>query len=348
MKRKIFTLGMILDLILLIILLINKLYLYCLVALMLFIISFLFFLKKIVFIPSRVKVNYLKRIKRTKKKKVSVVIPNYNYANYIENRINSIVNQTYPIYELIILDDYSTDNSDEIISNKIELLKNNYPNMIIKYIKNKKNSGNVFKQWEKAFEESTGDYLWIAEADDLCNKNFLNVAMQGFEDDDVVLSYTESKGIDGNKNVLFKDFRIWTDPFKKYIWNYNFIMDGHEFLNQSLCINNSITNASGVVFKKIDSIDYLKYLKGAQKFKLSGDWYFYVNYLCNGKISYSSDSLNYHRVHENSVTNKTDSKLKIDEVVNIQKYVKSISNISKDNIGYANKFVEDLKRDLNK
>ena len=49
-------------------------------------------------------------------KKVSVVIPNYNYENYIEERIDSILMQTYPIHELIILDDCSTDNS----VNKIE------------------------------------------------------------------------------------------------------------------------------------------------------------------------------------------------------------------------------------
>ena len=44
-------------------------------------------------------------------KKVSVVVPNYNYANYLKKRLDSIINQTYPIYELIILDDLSTDDS---------------------------------------------------------------------------------------------------------------------------------------------------------------------------------------------------------------------------------------------
>ena len=51
-------------------------------------------------------------------KKVSVIIPNYNYAKYIGKRIDSILRQTYPIYELIVLDDYSTDNSVKIIEKK--------------------------------------------------------------------------------------------------------------------------------------------------------------------------------------------------------------------------------------
>ena len=46
---------------------------------------------------------------------VSVIIPNYNHSDYLDIRINSILNQTYTNYELIILDDCSTDNSKEVI-----------------------------------------------------------------------------------------------------------------------------------------------------------------------------------------------------------------------------------------
>ena len=56
-------------------------------------------------------------------KKISVIIPNYNYEKFIEERIDSVLNQTYPIYELIILDDKSTDNSVEIIEEKIKNIK---------------------------------------------------------------------------------------------------------------------------------------------------------------------------------------------------------------------------------
>ena len=110
-----------------------------------------------------------------------LIIPNYNYANYINDRIDSILNQKYPIYELIILDDKSSDNSVEIIEEKIKNIKIKYPKLKIKFIVNKKNSGNVFKQWNKAFTTATGDYIWIAEADDLCSKYFLGTVMQGFE-----------------------------------------------------------------------------------------------------------------------------------------------------------------------
>ena len=82
-------------------------------------------------------------------KKVSAVIPNYNYEKYIIERIDSILLQTYPIYELIIVDDCSTDNSVNVISKKIEKIKKQYPNLTVKFMKNDKNSGNVFLRMAK-------------------------------------------------------------------------------------------------------------------------------------------------------------------------------------------------------
>ncbi len=89
-------------------------------------------------------------------KKVTVIIPNYNYQDYIIERIDSILLQTYPIYELIILDDCSTDNSVEVINKKIEEIKIKYPELKIQFIVNEKNSGGcVFKQWKKGFDLAT-------------------------------------------------------------------------------------------------------------------------------------------------------------------------------------------------
>ena len=89
-------------------------------------------------------------------KKVSVIIPNNNYENFIEERIDSVLKQTYPIYELIILDDCSIDNSVKKIMSVMEKYEG-----IIKYkiVVNKENSKSVFSQWQKGFKESNGDYI---------------------------------------------------------------------------------------------------------------------------------------------------------------------------------------------
>jgi glycosyltransferase involved in cell wall biosynthesis len=120
--------------------------------------------------------------------KVSVVVPNYNYADYIEQRLDSIFKQSYPIYEVIILDDNSTDNSVDVIKNYLH--NQEFP---AKLIVNKSNSGSVFKQWKKGAELATGDLIWMAEADDLAAPDFLNKLTDLFiKDKELVLAYSQS------------------------------------------------------------------------------------------------------------------------------------------------------------
>ena len=74
---------------------------------------------------------------------VSIIVPNYNYARFLDIRMESILNQTFQDFEIILLDDHSTDNSVEII----EKYRNNPK---VSYIDiNKENSGSPFRQWKK-------------------------------------------------------------------------------------------------------------------------------------------------------------------------------------------------------
>ena len=94
---------------------------------------------------------------------VTVIIPNYNHAKYLRQRIDTVLNQTYTSFEVIILDDCSTDNSKDII-----LSYKDNPH-ISNIVLNSENSGSTFKQWNKGFELAKGDYIWIAESDDYWN-----------------------------------------------------------------------------------------------------------------------------------------------------------------------------------
>lgn len=267
---------------------------------------------------------------RNKKiKKVSVVIPNYNYENYIIERIDSILLQTYPIYELIILDDKSTDNSVKVIEEKLEEIKVKYPNVKVKFIPNEKNSGNVFKQWNKAFEVSTGDYLWIAEADDSCSNVFLQEIMRPFEKNkNVVVSYCESLTMDENNKILMRNLRKWIDIFKTKKWDSSFVEKGEEYIKNYLSTNNTIANVSSLVFKKLDNVNYSKYLKEAEEYKLAGDWYFYEKVLNYGDIAYNHHSYNYHRMHSNSVTLTTKREKEYEEMCHIQDDIIKNHNLS--------------------
>ena len=82
-----------------------------------------------------------KKLKIENPKKVSVIIPNYNYEKYIIERIDSVLMQTYPIYEIVILDDCSPDNSVKVINKKIDEIKKEHPEIKVQFIINEKNSG---------------------------------------------------------------------------------------------------------------------------------------------------------------------------------------------------------------
>lgn len=256
----------------------------------------------------------LPRLNLEMPRKVSVIIPNYNYARYITERIDSIIFQTYPIYELIILDDCSTDNSVEIIKKKIESLQVDFP---VSLIENEHNSGNVFAQWKKAFSVAGGDYVWIAEADDSSNARFLETVMKAFDDEKVVISYCESLTMDEENRLLMGDLRPWIDQFGCRKWDKDYVKDGVEEIGETMCINNTIANVSSAVFR---NGDYSQYIEEAKRFKLAGDWYVYMRVLEHGKIAYNCQSLNYHRMQQQGLTLSTSHEKEFEEIVFLQNY----------------------------
>lgn len=252
-------------------------------------------------------------------KKVSVVIPNYNYARYIRKRIWSVVRQTYPIHELIVLDDASTDGSVKIIEKELVRVRQKHPDLKVQFVKSEQNSGKAMAAWKKGFELATGDFVWIAEADDLCSRKFLVEAMRGFNDPDVVLSYTESRIINSWGMMVAPDFRWSRDREKTGHYNSSYIKDGTREIKEIMAVRCTIPNVSGVVFRREKK--FLKYLDEALRFSQAGDWYFYAKILEDGKISYNRKALNHFRVHGGSKTGRTkNDKKHLQEIRKMQDY----------------------------
>lgn len=238
-----------------------------------------------------------------KNKTVTVILPNYNYGKYITSRIDDILSQTHPVSELIILDDASTDNSMEMIKESFFKIKRTRPDLKVKIIANKKNSGNVFSQWQKGIEHATSDYIWIAELDDVAMPKLLSVAIKAFEEESVRLSVVDSRFIDEKNRPILKD-------------NLRKVKD---MLRRNILVYNTIPNVSAAVFKNQPSL--VDFLEEAKKFHLSGDWFFYVKISETGKIAYNKKILNLHRLHSGSVTKTTDYKLRFTEMHAIHTYI---------------------------
>lgn len=221
---------------------------------------------------------------------VSVIIPNYNHAAYLEERIQSVLNQTYQNFEIIILDDKSTDNSLEIINRYKDHPK------ISHVIVNKENSGSPFSQWNKGFELAKGDLIWIAESDDVADRSFLSNTVPSFDDDYLVMAFTRSFCIDENGN----DLGVF---YTQRSYDKNILFDKGEFIQRILKKHNFVVNASSAVFRKSNlsniPIDY-------QMYRGCGDWLLWIYMAEMGKVAFLSNPLNKFRQHGINTTKKQD------------------------------------------
>ena len=270
---------------------------------------------------------------------LSVVIPNYNYEKFMFQRLYSILNQTEKVSEVIILDDCSKDNSRELIDKIYDNLKDI---INIKKIYNETNSGSAFKQWNKGFTLAEGDYVWIAEADDYCDKKFLkNILAPIKNDKDIVLSYCDTAFINRDGNIFMKTIRNEIDIMKTGHWDSSYVNDGKKEIENYSFLNCTVANVSSVVFKKND---YSKYFELSGKFKQAGDWLFYVNVISEGKVAYTNKALNYYRLHGSNVTSTTKKQAHFDEIKKIHDYMRKNYKITKEQEKYIEERYEFLKK----
>lgn len=271
--------------------------------------------------------------------KISCVIPNYNYARFLYQRVYSILSQTYPIYELIILDDKSTDDSKKVI-NKLNKELSDLIN--INVIFNEENSGTPFKQWEKGFNVATGDYVWIAEADDYDNKNFLkNVIKPIKKDDDIYISYANTAFINTDGNIVVKSIIPEIDIQETKHWNKSYINIGLDEILHYSYLNCTIANVSSAIIK---NGNYSKFFKMSINYRQAGDWLFYVNIMRYGKIAFTNKALNYYRVHGNNVSSTMNQEKHIKEIRKIHEYYVKEFKLGKRHQNKMQKRIDFLKK----
>lgn len=228
---------------------------------------------------------------------VSIILPNYNHEKYLDERIESILKQTYRDWELIILDDCSADKSRDII-NKYKL----HP-QISHIVINEHNSGSTFAQWEKGISLAKGEYIWIAESDDVADPNFLFSIFNEFgKFPDAEIAFTDSLLIDSESRPINLNLDRLYD---RSISNANKVelIDSTSFLKSNMLFFNRIYNASSVVFKKNL---WSNFDKKYRYLKLCGDWICWITLISKSKqILHIHNKLNHFRQHTNKVTSRS-------------------------------------------
>ncbi len=230
---------------------------------------------------------------------VTVVVPNYNHARYLPARLDSIFRQTYRHFELIVLDDASTDNSREVLQPYADRGE-------IRLVANAQNSGSPFAQWARGAGLARGEFLWIAESDDSADPRLLErlVAVLGAHAR-VGLVYCQSQRMDpaGNLGGSCEDWNRSLHPTR---WSADYVNDGRDEVARYLAIHNTIPNASAVLLRT----ELLRRaVAGAEAYRLSGDWCTWINLLMEADVAFVADCLNCFRIHDRSVRDTTKSSL---------------------------------------
>lgn len=203
---------------------------------------------------------------------VSIITPSYNSANYIIDTIESIINQTYPYWELLITDDCSTDNSIEIIANYA--IKDSR----IKLLKTEKNSGAGVCR-NKSIENAQGRFIAFCDSDDYWFSQKLEKQLEFMQLKDCALSYS----------------------------SYMIMNEAKAIMGVSVCMSNIDYKS----MKREDGIGCLTAIYDTEKvgkmyfpsIRKRQDWGLWLEILSKCKVSYGiKEPLAYYRVRRDSIS----------------------------------------------
>jgi glycosyltransferase involved in cell wall biosynthesis len=252
---------------------------------------------------------------------VSVLVPNYNHARFLDERLKSIFNQVYQDFELIFLDDASSDNS-------IDVFRKYSARSNVRAILNDRNSGNTFRQWNRGVRAAKGRYIWIAESDDVAEPQLLETLVRLLESNPKVgVAYCNSTIIDerGVKQYTVDRWSAYVDADR---WSHDYINSGAEECRRYLICRNTIPNASAVVFRK--SI-YEQCGYANETITRCGDWWVWVQMLLLSDIAYVAAPLNLFRRHTTISSLIGNHNIALEETLQILHEITSLLDLSLEN-----------------
>ena len=260
-------------------------------------------------------------------RKVSVVVPNYNYARYLRIRLESVWHQTYPIYEVIVLDDASEDGSMQVL----EELQREF-GRTVRIVRNAINSGAISRQWARGVDLAAGDLVWLAEADDFADPRFLATVIEAFDDPAVVLSYCQSRQIDEKGVVLAEHYLDYVGDVHPKRWWKNYQCSGMDEITEALAVKNTIPNVSAAVFHRETLARVLHdHLEELAVYRNAADWVCYLRLLAKGgSIAFTAEPLNNHRRHRRSNTIAANDRRHLEEITMVQQLAASLTSIGQE------------------
>jgi glycosyltransferase involved in cell wall biosynthesis len=232
-------------------------------------------------------------------KTVSVAVLNYNYARYLPERLATLFAQTYPVQEVLLLDDASSDDSLAVAAEMAEAAGRE-----LRVLMNAKNTG-VFAQWRRAAEAASGEYIWLCEADDAADPRFLSRLVEAMASAEApLLGFADSRAIDESGAEVMPDYQSYYFACGVQELAESGVWAGREFAARILSVRNLIPNVSAVLWRREALLKALGAVPELENWKLAGDWRLYLALLAGqeGEVVYVAEPLNTHRRHAGGVT----------------------------------------------
>jgi glycosyltransferase involved in cell wall biosynthesis len=209
--------------------------------------------------------------------KISVLIPTYNYAHYLDETIQSVLDQTYQDFELIIVDNHSTDNTEELVKNYLRDER-------VSYYKNPKNLGLV-GNWNQCLVYAKGDYIKLLCADDKIHPEMLGKYVAVME------KYPTVSLITCNKQLF--DGQPWLVELP-----LEHLQDGKKVIYHTFNTKSWIGEPTSVMFRKSNL--YLGNFR--PDYILHVDWELWNRHLTVGDCYIIPEPLAYIRAHASQNT----------------------------------------------
>jgi len=206
-------------------------------------------------------------------------VPNYNHAKYLDQRLTSVFEQTFKDFEVIILDDCSTDDSVAVIEPYLKDAR------VSHFIVNQENSGSPFKQWKKGIDLAQGKYIWIAESDDWARVDFLETLLPKLGEGH---DFAYCRSVSYNQEDGKTDNAFWADDLEPGRWLKDFSNDGLEEIKNYLVYKNTVPNASACLFDK----EKVSFSEAVLSMKFTGDWVFWIDLFAKSSIYFCAKELN--------------------------------------------------------
>ena len=275
-------------------------------------------------------------------KHISAMVLNYNYAAHLPERLASIFVQTYPLREIVLLDEASDDASLEVATQAASQAGRE-----INILVNEKNSGSVFAQWRRAAQAATGDYVWLCEADDSSSPTFLAQLVTALErSETALLAFSDSRAVDEADRETMPNYQNYYFQSGVRTLAASGSWGAREFARRFLGVRNLIPNVSAVLWRREALLKALDAVPDLEEWKLAGDWRLYLQLLTSndGEVVYIAEPLNTHRRHAAGVTATLEPKAHLEEIKRLHATAADLLALDEATIGDQSAYLARLSR----